>query len=204
MIFLSFFFIMQILICWLEMDWKTITRFSNKRTEVLFVAFKLFARTSIVRTRVLWNNVCMNLNDKKTINCIAQSAFLTIGKVCLSNKDISNFVVLKFSSWIYSLWNNVCMNYRRRTTKTVHRISIPRMIVIIRQVLKRILRCSLGIVKPCLALLLCSYQVIMTPNDQIKAKAVEHNDLEGKQLSFICNKIVLMPDKFQWYFLLFC
>ena len=154
--------------------------------------------------RTLWNNVCTNLNDKKTINCIAQSAFLTIGNVCLSNKDISNFVVLKFSSWIYSLWNNVCMNYRRRTTKTVHRISIPRMIVIIRQVLKRILRCSLGIVKPCLALLLCSYQIIMTPNDQIKAKAVEHNDLEGKQLSFICNKIVLMPDKFQWYFLLFC
>lgn len=137
MIFLSFFFIMQILICWLEMDWKTITRFSNKRTEMLFVAFKLFAWTSIVRTRALWNNVCMNLNDKKTINCIAQSAFLTIGNVCLSNKDISNFVVLKFSSWIYSLWNNVCMNYRRRTTKTVHRISIPRMIVIIRQVLKK-------------------------------------------------------------------
>lgn len=91
----------------------------------------------------------------------------------------------------------MCMNYRRRTTKTVHRISIPRMIFIIRQVLKRILRCSLRIVKPCLALLLCSYQIIMTPNDQIKAKAVEHNDLEGKQLSFICNKIVLMPDKFQ-------
>ena len=194
---------MQILIFWLEMDWKTITRFSNKRTEMQYVAFKLFAWTSVFPT-IPFGTMCAWTWTTKNHKLHCSVCVPNNRNMCVSNKDISNFVVLKFSAWIYSLWNNVCMNYRRRTTKTVHRISIPRMIVIIRQVLKRILRCSLGIVKPCLALLLCSYQIIMTPNDQIKAKAVEHNDLEGKQLSFICNKIVLMPDKFQWYFLLFC
>ena len=193
---------MQILIFWLEMDWKTITRFSNKRTEMQYVAF-WHEHLSFLRYPL---EQCVHEPERQKNHKLHCS-------VCVPNNrntcvyQTKTYPILSFWSfeaWIYSLWNNVCMNYRRRTTKTVHRISIPRMIFIIRQVLKRILRCSLRIVKPCLALLLCSYQIIMTPNDQIKAKAVEHNDLEGKQLSFICNKIVLMPDKFQWYFLLFC
>ena len=113
---------------------------------------------------------------QKTVNCIAQSAFPTIGiHAFIKQRHIQfcRFEVFFLNLlFVGTLWNHVCANYRRRTTKTVHRISIPRMIVIIRQVLKRILRCSLRIVKPCLALFLCSYQFIMTPNDQIKAKAV--------------------------------
>ena len=110
---------------------------------------------------------------QKTVNCIAQSAFPTIGiRAFIKQRHIQfcRFEVFFLNLlFVGTLWNHVCTNYRRRTTKTVHRISIPRMIVIIRQVLKRVLRCSLRIVKPCLALFLCSYQFIMTPNDQIKA-----------------------------------
>ena len=70
--------------------------------------------------------------------------------------------------------------------------------IIIRQGLKRISGCSLGIVKLCLSFFLWLYQLIMMWNKKDERKAVEHNYVEG-ETSFIsiCDKIVLIEVEFQ-------
>ena len=82
------------------------------------------------------------------------------------------------------------MNLKRRTTETFLRSFTPTMMVIIRQGLQKIFRCSLGIVRLCLSFFLWLCQFIMGRNDQIRPKAVEHNYFQG-ETSFLstCDKI---------------
>ena len=80
---------------------------------------------------------------------------------------------------------------KRKATEIFLRTPAPRMMIKIRQGLKRISRCSLGIMKLCLSFFLWLYQFIMMWNKQDERNAVEHNYFEG-EISFvsICGKIV--------------
>ena len=85
------------------------------------------------------------------------------------------------------------LNLKRRTTETFLRTPAPRMMIIIRQGLKRISRCSLGIMKLCLSFFMWLYQLFMMWNKKDERKAVEHNYFEGETSSVsICGKIVLI------------
>ena len=91
----------------------------------------------------------------------------------------------------------ICGNcdLKRRTKETILRISASRMMVILRQGLTRISRCSLGVVKLCLSFFLWLYKFIMRQNEP---EALEHDYFEGETGFFsICDKIVLIQVKFQ-------
>ena len=67
------------------------------------------------------------------------------------------------------------------------------MMVILRQGLRRISRCSLVVVKLCLSFFLWLYQFIMRRNDQNKPEVVDHDYSEGETgFVSICDKIVLI------------
>ena len=74
--------------------------------------------------------------------------------------------------------------------------------VILRQGRTRISRCSLGVVKLCLPLFSWLCQFIMRRKEP---EAAEHDYFEGETGFFsICDKIVLIQVKFQYYFVSFC
>ena len=73
------------------------------------------------------------------------------------------------------------LNLKRKTTETFLRTLAPRMIII-RQGLKRISGCSLGIVKLCLSFFLWLYQLIMMWNKKDEREAVEHNSLKQRKI----------------------
>ena len=63
------------------------------------------------------------------------------------------------------------------------------IMLINRHALRRISRCSSGIVQLCFSLFLRLYQYIIGPNDQNKSDPVEHHCFEGKSQSVcLCNE----------------